>query len=275
MGLAGAWLTADYYAVGLDAHDADVRAALTLVVPPTCAVLGLIVSARAIAQRRWLVWGVATAGTLVAGAAIGIGLAVFFQESRVIREGMIPGLVTAHLFLPAVVAAMYLARRVGRARAGSLVDESDRRGSWLVVATAVAAAQVAVAHGDPGPWNHQPVTSFALGVLAIGSLATMAWFDLAAYMEAQRAMLALVGMRPRAADATTGCPDVLDLGLGDEEHEELEQGGSAYRTNERPQRIVRGDSATAFEALRRALVRSFTCLIAAIVLFAIARASRS
>ena len=67
-------------------------------------------------------------------------------------DGVGLGLATAAVFfLPVVVAVTAASRRVGRARAFTLVDAIDRRAAWTITATVISGGRLVALIGDPFP----------------------------------------------------------------------------------------------------------------------------
>jgi hypothetical protein len=71
----------------------------------------------------------------------------------------------------------------------------------------------------------------------------------------KRAAVAIETMAARDPSGALPCDDTEDMGLGEEEHEEV-WGGAAYRTIERPLRVIRGAPERAKSAMKRAVARS-------------------
>lgn len=255
LGLFGASLTADHFGLSGSYRDGVARGPLTLFLPLVSALLGLLLSARAVTKRRWATVLVVVLGTEIAAAVVGYLTANLIWPWHDPWAGAASGLVTGLAFLPVVALLVWLSRRVGRARAGSLVDETDRRAPWMVIAFGVAAFQGPVAYGARTIHRINPDVTAALGLLSIGAILTMTVLDFLALRRASATVLDIGNMRARDPDSAFACENVEDLGVGDEEHEALE-GGAAYRGNPRPIRVVRGAPGLAVPLLRSALVRS-------------------
>ena len=93
-------------------------------------------------------------------------------------------------------------------------------------------------------------------------------FDVRALQAARAAWRARLEMTPRHPDTAFPCDDVVDLGIGDEEHEEL-FGGPAYRTIAKPIRVVRGAPLAAIKLLRNAVVRGVAFIVVAVAALAV------
>ncbi|MBL8742488.1 MAG: hypothetical protein JNK04_15370 [Myxococcales bacterium] len=260
LGLFGASLTADHFGLSGSYRDGLARGPLTLFLPLVGSLLGLLLSARAIAKRRWATVLVVILGTELAAATIGGVVSELIWPLQDPWYGVASGLATGLAFLPVVSLLVWLARRVGRARAGSLVDETDRRAPWMIIAIGVAAFQGPVAYGARTIHHINPDVTAALGLLAFGAIVTMALLDFLALRRANASVLGIGSMRARDPDSAFPCEDVEDLGVGDDEHEALE-GGVAYRGNPRPIRVVRGTPEVAVPMLRAAVTRSVYALM--------------
>jgi hypothetical protein len=268
LGLCGAFLTADHFGLSGAYRDGVARGPLTLFLPLVAAILGLLLSARWIAKRRWATVLVVVLGTELAGGCVGYvtGKLVWPLQDSAFVVGS--GLVTGLAFLPVVALLVWLARRVGRARAGSLVDETDRRAPWMLIAIAVALFQGPVAYGARTIHHINPDVTAALGVLALGAVIVMTALDFLALRRANASVLDIGNMRARDPDSSFACEDIEDLGVGDDEHEALE-GGAAYRGNPRPMRVVRGTAEIAVPMLRGAVTRSTYGLMLGLLGFSI------
>ena len=157
------------------------------------------------------------------------------------------------------------------------MDEADRRGPWVVVATALALASPLAGHGAWGLYDGYPTSaigtpemSMALGLLALATLAAVLVIDVVAAEQARRARFAVFTMRPVADGQEPICEDVQDLGLGAEAHEEVADAGSAYRTSGRPVRVILGDAEVSWAALRRASLGTTAALVASVLAVAVA-----
>lgn len=255
LGLLGASLTADHFGLSGSYREGVARGPLTLFLPLVGALLGLLLSARAVTKRRWATVLLLVLGTEIAAAVVGGITAQLIWPSHDPWYGVASGLATGLAFLPVVSLLVWLARRVGRARAGSLVDETDRRAPWMVIAIGVAVFQGPVAYGARTIHHTNPDVTAALGLLALGAVVTMMLLDLLALRRANVSALDIASMRARDPESAFPCEDVEDLGVGDDEHEALE-GGAAYRGNPRPIRVVRGAPELALPMLRAAVTRS-------------------
>jgi hypothetical protein len=269
MGLVGAWLVGDYFGLGADRAEGDARGGLVLLAPVAAAALGLVLSARRVRRRGWVLGLAALFGTLAVGAIVGsygTWLRVpSYTAGEAIRMGVPTGISTALVFLPFVWTIAAFARRVGRARAGSLVDECDGRRVWSFVAFGVAVAcPIVLASSERSSLFSLRSTS-SLGLVATLVLFVGLVMDALSARRIGRAAMEVVGMR-EVDIARVDVEDVVDLGLGDEAHEEVQRGGTAYRTNERAVRAILGDPQLASNALRRSLALS--ALLFAVGLFA-------
>lgn len=317
LGLAGGWLTADAFHVR---HELEpVRWLLAFFSPLVAAALGVYLGPRLLgvatdggappAPAAWLArgWLAGTLWTLLAIAVAGlingmlIGLLLVFPVGALF--GAFFGVLCAVPFLPALAAVILAARRVGRARAGSMVDASDRRAVWL----AVAAVTVAGCLLGPIAWPPSPAEREALALVRQGAVAlagaVIAWsfvMDAAALVRLTKA-----GRSERAGteawregggagaarqgqaeglgvDADSGQEalegalavaaadgaEVVDLGLGDEVRVEAVPAAHAYRGARRVRQVVRGSRERATAALRGGMARAALALAAGAALWA-------
>ena len=142
IGLAGGWMTADFFRAGTFGIDAGFRPLLVVLTPMVAASLGLVVTGRG--EDSWARAASLVAGTVVAaGTFCGALVGFMLWPPQGLIEGAGNGLLCALAFLPAFWMVLAAARAVGRARPGSLVDASDRRGVWLATATAIALGDLA------------------------------------------------------------------------------------------------------------------------------------
>lgn len=184
----------------------------------------------------------------IAGLGLGHGGAIFMLPIA----GAAFGLFCAMPFVPALTIAFQATRRLGRARAGSLVDEADRRAPWTATAVTVLVCGMAVASAFPQA--RQP-TLFAIlfgagAVSVILALQTArSWFRARGWQQAFAG--AEVG-DGSAIDVPSGA-ETFDLGIGEEEHE-LRHRGDAYRAGVRTKARLVGDALLARQILRKDLM---------------------
>ncbi|KYG06121.1 hypothetical protein BE21_36725, partial [Sorangium cellulosum] len=168
MGLVGGWLTADSFHL----PDRSVHCLLAGVTPVVAGLLGHYMTSR--------IGGVGSAGAAAPGAAAGwadrpggasgpgrwtrrgpIAASLLSLWAIVVAgvvNGMTVGLVLGPVgmlvgapfgavfslpFVPALAVVLLAANRVGRARAGSVVAQADRRAVWSATAAVTAAAALA------------------------------------------------------------------------------------------------------------------------------------
>lgn len=227
--------------------------------PLVALVLGGALSLNAVRRRALMTVLVAVLGTALAGVAIGVqaSLVRFPRHtfSLTAEGGALLGLQTSLAFLPVVLCAALLGRRVGRARAGSIVDDHDVRRIFGLVAFAVAIGAPIVAFaGDRAP-RFSVDTSRALGAVATLVLCAFVLFDALSYIRVRRAMFDVVEMR-QANPRAVSVENVVDVGIGDVAYEKLTEAGSAYRTNQLPLRAILGEPNLAVDAVRGGLAQS-------------------
>ncbi len=259
LGMAGAAYVSDYFRFGFYRTGAEARGTFAVILPLAGALIGLVVSMRAVAMSRLRTYAAAIASTIVAGAVIGAVLHDALWGSSEAMESAGAGAVTGLVFLPFVALVMIAARISGRARPGSLVDLADRRAPWMVIAGVVAAGRLLVCASPPeglrlDAANRLTSVSSAFALLASIAATLFVFFDVASYARARRAILTIASMAARDPSSSAPCDDTLDVGVGDEEHEEL-YGGPAYRTVWKPLRVVRGSCPNkAAHILKKALI---------------------
>jgi hypothetical protein len=266
LGLAGGWMIADFFRVGALQVDAGLRPALTMGTPLAAAALGLALSPAV----RWPAWKallVSGVGIVAAGVTTGALIGVMMWSRYGLADGAASGLGCALALLPAFGAVLAAARRVGRAREGSLLDASDRRAVWLAAAAAVAFGSIAVVVGWPVPGaGPRPGLgiSRSLGVLALSVITAILLQDLAGLFRVRSATASLRIMRPcdPAAPDALWAGERLDLGVGNEMAARVVPAATAYREIERVDKVIQGDPAAA----RRAFGRSIACGVAALAL---------
>jgi hypothetical protein len=129
------------------------------------------------------------------------------------------------VFFPVVLWAALLGRRVGRARAGSIVDDHDVRRIFSLVACAIALGAPIVAYAGERSPRFSVDTSRALGAVATLVLFAFVIFDLFSFIRVRRAMFDVVDMR-QTDPRTIVVEDVIDMGLGDDAYEKVAGTGS-------------------------------------------------
>jgi hypothetical protein len=272
LGLAGAWIVADYYRFGVALEQEAARGTLAFAMPFASAAIGLLLSSRAVRRERWRTYAAGLAAIVLTGIAVGALIGALIGSRGYAAETALTGASTALAFLPAAALIVELANTAGRARIGSLVDAADRRAPWAATATCIAVGcslerleltplQLALAPTLPS-------IAVAISGLALASLVVMLVFDLRALAGARAASRSIVDMTPRDPATALACNEVVDVGVGDEEHEAL-FGGHAYRCVPTPIRVVRGAPARGIELLRRAAVRGVAFAVVGAAAFAV------
>ncbi len=261
LGLVGSLLLLDLFGLSEGYRDGAARAPLTFFMPLAGGLLGLALSARAVRSRAWATWVVVFAGTELCAMVVGaIGAKALWQGQ--LGWGMSSGALAGLGFMPFIAAIALTARRVGRARAGSLLDEVDRMAPWLIIATGVCVAQLPVVYSARVIYRIDPDTSAALGLLAFGAIVIMATMNVRALRSAQTLCVELATMRPRDAGNALPCEEQIDLGIGDEEHEDVGK-SQGFRANQRPTRVLRGSADLALPAIKTRADASMVLLAAA------------
>jgi hypothetical protein len=267
IGAVGGWMAADFFRVGaLKVMDAGLRPAFVVVTPLCALLLALLVGPTVRWPRAFSAFGAATVGVLSAGL-VGGGLIGVLRWSRWgLGEGAATGVVCALGFLPAFALVLAAARRVGRARPGSLVDRADRRAVWVAVASSVALGTVAALPD----WNVFPTgvrpsleLSRNLGLAAFAVLFTLWLVDAIALFRAFRVERQIHAMRPAAADdpRLVWSPKKLDLGVGEETLASVLSAAVVYREHDRVLSVIRGNPHEARRALLGTFAVGFTAML--------------
>lgn len=265
VGLVGGWLAAELHHLDRSGAELALRGLLTIITPVVCAFLGARVKPREAESAVGAVLAL-TVSTTIAGVANGAIIGFFAMPPVGALLASPWGFVCALPFVPVLAIIVLAARRVGRARPGSVVDRSDRRGVWVATMAATALATVVVApHGEA--LHGVPFWISFAG--ALGAVALTA-YDLVERRRVGRPVVLEGPLRPRApAPATTVAVEVPagaelhDVGLGDATFEELAPSSQPYRSSERVLRVHRGSRARAREALAAAGWRGVAAVIVA------------
>jgi hypothetical protein len=239
---------------------------LTIITPVVCAFLGARVNPRQADTAVGAVLAL-TVSAAIAGVANGAIIGFFAMPPHGALLASPWGFVCALPFVPVLAVIVLAARRVGRARLGSVVDRSDRRGVWVATMAAIALATVAVApHGEALRgvpfWIALSATEVALALTVL---------DLVERRRIGRPVILGGPLRVRAASSPAAPDDdaelgthveVYDAGLGDATFEEMAPAPQPYRSTERVVRIHRGSRALAREALAASAWRGVAAVIA-------------
>jgi len=181
---------------------------------------------------------------MIAGMSIGHAAAVIF----LLIGGAAIGVVCAMPFVPALTIAFKTTRRVGRARAGSLVDEADRRAPWTASCVTILTGGMALATAFPQA--RQPMLfalMFGAGLVTV-ILAIKTGSD---WYRARGWQIAFADAEP-GDDATVEVPAgaaIYDLGVGEDE-QEIRERGDAYRAGVRTKARLKGNATVARTILR-------------------------
>lgn len=261
VGLAGGWLTADLFRIG----DGDewVRAVLAVVTAVNAGLLGRILER---VSRSWPAWQASLiwpAAILLAGVVNGAMIGGPAAGLRHVGDGLAIGAVVGGFcalpFVPALGLVEIAARRVGRAREGSIVDAMDRRRVWLATLAPIGVGTLAALprwhHPHASPLPTAPVT-FALGIAVAAAIAALLLRDARDLIGVRAAQRQLAEMRPRdprAPDAYVRGMRLIDFGLGEESAEQVKQAGVVYREVDRVLAVFRGSPREARRALGRSI----------------------
>ncbi|WP_437726894.1 hypothetical protein [Sorangium sp. So ce861] len=283
IGLVGGWLTADSFHL----PDRSVHYLLAGVTPVVAGLLGHYLTSRiggvgsagaavpgavagwadgpgwASGPGRWTRRGPLVASLLslwaivVAGVVNGMTIGLVLGPAGMI-VGAPFGAVFSLPFVPALAVVLLAANRVGRARAGSIVAQADRRAVWSATAAVIAAAALAT----PAFFGRPAAPEVGRAVAAIGLAVVGALFVVDAVALAKMLTLPLprrlIGVEEAGeggAGMGVGAGERVDLGLGDEVRVEVVQPTHAYRGAPQIARVVRGSRERAAGALRAGLAR--------------------
>lgn len=275
LGLVSAFYVADFWRFSPSGREGAARGVLAFALPLVCGGLGFALSARRIERSRGATASVLVLGTLVAGGLLGALTGAVFARPKGVGASVQMGILTAAALLPLAGAMTFLARRVGRARVGSIVDEADRRAPWIVVCACAAAGSVALRFNDHVVAYTASVlpasTSVSIGLAGLALVAAVVGLacDCVGWARVRVARRQIAAMSPRDPDIALPCSHVVDLGLGAEEHEEL-VGGPAYRSSAQPIAVVRGAPDEAAPAMGHAARRSLAIVAASALAVALA-----
>src|SRR4051812_27639272 len=137
LGLLGGWLTSRLVHNGAQ----EIRGLLVIMTTVASAGLGRALPPRG-GKGPLAAIARAVASIVLAGLINGVLIGFFGGGLLGIMVGGLFGLIFAAPFVPALLPVIAAARRVGRARAGSLVDGADRRAVWLATAMVAALASL-------------------------------------------------------------------------------------------------------------------------------------
>lgn len=259
LGLIGGWLAADIFRVGMSD---SIRWLLLVFTPLVSGGLGRFLSPRL--RSGPLTLSLSLVGAILAAGAINGVLIGFFAAAPMgAVVGLIAGLICAIPFVPALSAVAFVARRIGRARLGSIVDRADRRAVFCATLVVASLASVLTPTGALGPgrvniFRPLAAVAFALILLAIdiGALVRAC----AALKQSIAVTLADTPLAPAPEKRARGAT-IVDFGLGDEEVEEVAHEGAVYREQKRTLRVFRGSAAQAQDALAWMIAADVTALV--------------
>jgi hypothetical protein len=262
VGLVGGWLAVDVFGV----HGRNQVCWLLLTFTPlVSAALGRFLSPR-IRSGLFTTGMLVIASICIAGMINGLLIAlVGLPPQGAILGGPMIGLICSFPFIPALCAVAFVARRVGRARVGSIVDRADRRAVFCATGAVSSLAFLFTSQIPLGSGTFIITPSLALAVCALLLLA----IDVRALLGACAALKESVAVTLADAPATPA-PEkrgpratVVDFGLGDEEVEEVAHEGAAYREQKRTLRVFRGSAEQAQDALAWMIAADVTALVLA------------
>lgn len=193
-----------------------------------------------------------------AGVLNGALVGVFIEPPFGILLGFIFGAVCAVPFLPALGAVAFMARRIGRARPGSIVDQADRRAVFRVTLVVAAVASML----SPPPFPGHGSALGAVPFVVTGLLLILLALDVRAFVRVGSLKARVGAISAPAAERPDRAPDtsVTDFGLGDEEAEEIAQRGAVYRDHARTIHVFRGSASRARAELAWAIAANLLAL---------------
>jgi len=272
VGALGAYLYLEVSGILRDGGSDGLRAFVILLTatPLVAGGLGVVLDRQAATTGRGHSVGLATVLTIVAGVVNGIvcGIAGSLTMSRLdggevmlaIGGGGIAGAFAAVPYLAPTVWTANLARNVGRARSGTLVDRSDLRWVWAAVAPSAACAALLVELAA-SRWQTPTLGVIVVpSIVILGVLARMVVPDLLAWRSAER----------EKGWQDPGHGEVRDLGVGDETLTRHVHAQDAYRDVAREVQVPRGDATLAATLLRTRFLKGVAIVVGsgALVLFA-------
>jgi hypothetical protein len=259
LGLVGGWLTADDFNLG---DDNALRWLLVFITPLVAGSLGRFLSPRL--RSGPLTTGLlVSASTLVAGIINGVLVGFFVAPPVGLFLGLFFGAICAVPFIPALGAVAFAARRVGRARPGSIVDQADRRAVFRAALTVASLATVIPLPGiEPSG-----CTAIVFPLAASAILLMLLGHDAGAFVRLGTLEARLAAIPEPAPFASPPCRGpgvvVVDFGLGLDEVEEISPAGAVYRERDRATCVFRGSADRARAVLLRGLAEGAAALLLA------------
>lgn len=267
IGAVGGWMAADFFRVGaLQAMDRGLRPAFVVVTPLCALLLALLVQPTVRWPRAFAAFSAASVGVLSAGLVGGALIGVLRWSRWGLGEGAATGFVCSLAFLPAFGLVLAAARRVGRARPGSIVDRADRRVVWVAVASSIALGTLAALPNwlvFPTDFHPSLEVSRNLGLAAFTMLIGLWLGNAFALLRTFRVERQTDAMRLANPDdpRLVWSPHKLDLGIGEETRASVLAAGNPYRDYDHVLSVIRGNPMEA----RRALFGTFAMSLAALV----------
>jgi type III secretory pathway component EscS len=267
IGAVGGWMAADFFRFGaIKMGDNGLRLAFVVVTPLCALLLALLVQPTVRWPRALRAFSAASIGVLSAGLVGGALVGVLLWSRWGIVFGAVMGFFCSLAFLPAFGLVLAAARRVGRARPGSLVDRADRRAVWVAVASSVTLGTIAaLPDWDISPIGIHPSVEVSrdLGIAAYTVLIALWLGDAFALFRAVRVERQTHAMRQANPDdpRLISSPHKLDLGVGEETVASVLSPAVPYREYGRVLSVIRGNPLEA----RRALFGTFAMGLAALI----------
>jgi hypothetical protein len=268
LGIAAAWLAADYFRLGASSDAPRTRSVFVALSALASFAIGSLS-----ASRKTLAGSLMT--LVLAGPASGaaVGVIVRLVSSQLANPSLdgaaLDGFLTGLGFLPAMALVLVAGRHIGRARAGSLVDDVDRRSAYVATALAIAlGVPIAVRGSAMASWFTTSLDmALAIGAVACTGLFALAVADGLALRRGRASLSDIESLETGESDPDApyqGC----DFGIGHDELVRVDR-VDAYRGKPVVVGVVRGDHQTALRLLRDALARTvcaFLLAVSAVVL---------
>lgn len=263
LGIAASWLAADYFRLGASSDAPRTRSVFVALSALSSFAIGSLS-----ASRKTLVGSLVT--LVLAGPASGavVGIIVRLVSSQLASPSLdgaaLDGFLTGLGFLPAMALVLVAGRKIGRARAGSLVDDVDRRSAYVATALAVAlGVPIAVRGSAMASWFTTSLDMpLAIGALACTGLLALVVADALALRQGRASVSDVDSLETGESDPDEpyqGC----DFGIGHEELVRIDR-VDAYRGKPVVVGVVRGDHQTGLGLLRDALARTVCAFLLAV-----------
>ena len=268
LGIAAAWLAADYFRLGSSSDAPRTRSVFVALSALTSFAIGSLS-----ASRKTLPGSLMTLVFLGPASGAIVGVIVRLASSHVASPSLdgaaIDGFLTGLGFLPAMALVLVAGRNIGRARAGSLVDDVDRRSAYVATALTIALGVPIAVRGSPmASWFTASLDmALAIGAVACTGLLALAVADGLALRRGRASLSDVESLETGESDPDAPY-DGCDFGISHEELVRIDR-VDAYRGKPVVVGVVLGDHQTGLSLLRDALGRTvcaFLLAVSAVVL---------